>query len=87
MTAAASGRVTYSGSSYDGYPNAIVIQHNDAFSSLYAFNRKRQVQESAYVTGGQTIAEMGTDVSGRAVLHFEIRCHGKALDPLSYLPR
>lgn len=87
IKAAAGGKVTYSGEGYGGYPNLITIEHNNAFLSVYAFNRKRWVQENASVTTGQTIAEMGSDVSGRAVLLFEIRCHEKALDPLSYLPR
>lgn len=87
IKAAASGKVTYSGGGHGGYPNLITIEHNNAFLSVYAFNRKRWVQENANVAAGQTIAEMGSDVSGRAVLLFEIRCHGKALDPLSYLPR
>jgi len=87
IKAAAGGRVTYSGSGYGGYLNLIIIEHNEAFLSVYAFNRKHWVRENTYVTAGQTIAEMGTDGSGRAMLHFEIRCHGKALDPLSYLPQ
>lgn len=84
--AAATGTVIESHTSKNGYPNLIVIQHNNAFSSLYAYNQKRLVSVGKKVTAGQTIAEMGYNSQQKAMLHFEIRCRNKALNPLDYLP-
>ena len=87
VRAAANGIVTYSGLGVSGYDNLITIQHNDAFLSAYAHNRKRLVNQGAEVKAGQIIAEMGTDANKQPSLHFEIRCHGKAINPLPFLPR
>lgn len=87
VRAAASGQVIYSGTGQPGYPNLIIIKHNNAFISVYAQNRKQLVSESARVIAGQAIAEMGDDNSGQGILQFEIRCHGKAMDAWGYLPR
>ena len=85
--ASASGKIVYSGKGFNGYTNLIIIQHNDAFLSAYAHNYRRFINEGTYVASGQRIAEMGADHNKKAVLHFEIRCHGKAVDPLMYLPK
>jgi lipoprotein NlpD len=84
--AAADGQVVYSGSGLIGYGQLIIIKHNKALLSAYAFNRKLLVEEGHAVTGGQLIAEMGSH-NGQAMLHFEIRNDGKPVDPMSYLPR
>lgn len=86
IKAAAAGTVTYSGDNLQGYGNVIIIQHNEAFLSVYGQNRRRLVGEGVRVNAGQTIAEMGTDTEQNPVLHFEIRCRGKAIDPLPFLP-
>ena len=85
IRAAASGQVIYSGTGLQGYNNLIIIQHNEAFLSVYANNNQRYVREGSRVRGGQVIATMGIDNERRAALHFEIRCRGKAINPLPYL--
>jgi murein DD-endopeptidase MepM/ murein hydrolase activator NlpD len=87
VRAAANGIVTYSGLGVSGYDNLITIQHNDAFLSAYAHNRKRLVNQGTEVKAGQIIAEMGINANKQPSLHFEIRCHGKAINPLPFLPR
>jgi murein DD-endopeptidase MepM/ murein hydrolase activator NlpD len=87
VRAAANGIVTYSGTGIAGYDNLITIQHNDAFLSVYAHNRKRLVSQGTEVKSGQIIAEMGVDANKQPSLHFEIRCHGKAINPLPFLPQ
>jgi len=88
VRAAASGKVVYSGRSPNGYyPNLIIIQHNKTFLSTYAYNQKRLVKVGERVIAGQKIAEMGVNPKNQATLYFEIRCHGKAVDPLAYLPK
>lgn len=84
--AAAAGKVVYSGNGLISFGNLVIIKHNDAYLSAYAYNRKLVVAEGALVKAGQKIAETGkTDANG-PVLHFEIRKHGKPVDPLRHLP-
>lgn len=83
--AAASGMVVYSGDGVRGYGNLLIIKHNDSYLSAYAYNKKLLVRIGEWVRVGQTIAEMGRNNAGRAVLHFEIRHNGKPVDPKHYL--
>ena len=86
VKAAAAGSVIYSGYGVNGYYNLIILRHNDAFMSIYANNQMRLVNEGQYVRSGQEIAKMGFASSQQPLLYFEIRCQGKAVDPLRYLP-
>ncbi|OUD13208.1 peptidoglycan DD-metalloendopeptidase family protein [Thioflexithrix psekupsensis] len=86
IRAAAAGQVIHSSDGLQGYRHLIIIQHNPAFLSVYANNQRRLVREGTRVTSGQVIADMGLDNQQQAALHFEIRCQGKAVDPLPYLP-
>lgn len=85
--AAAAGTVTHSENLLNGYRNLIIIQHNQAFSSLYANNAQRRVATGQRVVAGQLIADLGTNSNHQPVLYFEIRCGDKTLAPLEYLPR
>ena len=85
--AAASGQVVYSGVGFVGYRELIIIKHTDRWLSAYAQNRQRLVQEGEQVAAGQRIALLGRQAPLGAVLHFEIRCNGKPVDPLHYLPK
>jgi len=86
VLAASAGQVVYSGSGLIGYGQLIIIKHNDAFLSAYGYNRKLLVEEGDRVAGGQEIASMGEGPGKIPVVHFEIRLHGKPVDPLRYLP-
>lgn len=83
--ATASGKVVYSGHGLRGYGNLIIIKHNNIFLTAYAHNRSVFVKEGASVKAGQTIAEMGHTGTQRTMLHFEIRQHGRPVNPLIYL--
>jgi lipoprotein NlpD len=87
VRAAEGGKVVYVGASVKAYGRLIVIKHDGHFVTAYGNNRKLLVKEGAVVTQGQTIAEMGTDKGGSAVLKFEVRKDGKPVDPLTYLPK
>jgi septal ring factor EnvC (AmiA/AmiB activator) len=65
----------------------LIIQHNQAFSSVYANLRNLQVNPGKRVAAGQLIATLGTDTLNRPVLYFEIRCWDKAINSLDYLPK
>lgn len=83
--AAATGTVTQSENLTNGY-HSLIIQHNNAFSSVYGHLRNPQVKTKNRVPSGQLIAKMETDASRQPSFYFEIRCGDKPLNPLDYLP-
>ncbi len=87
VRAAAGGKVVYAGSGLSGYGRLIIIKHNNDFLSAYAHNRKLIAREGQWVKKGEVIAQMGRSGTDRTQLHFEIRKHGRPVDPLRYLPK
>ncbi len=87
IKAAASGRVVYAGSALRGYGNLVIIKHSDDYLSAYAHADKILVKEKQVVNVGQTVAKMGSTGTNQVMLHFEIRYHGKSVNPLKFLPR
>jgi len=85
VTAFADGKVL-SVQELDGYGLAVVIQHTDGFSTLYAHLGQALVEQGATVKRGDKIALSGHsgDVTGPH-LHFEIIYNGKYLNPEFYL--
>jgi murein DD-endopeptidase MepM/ murein hydrolase activator NlpD len=82
------GRVLYVGQSLSGYGLIVVIDHGDAWSSVYAHLSRALVKRGSVVRKGQRIAYSGN--SGRSSgphLHFEIRKGADPLDPLLFLPK
>ena len=86
VQAAGPGTVVYAGSGLRGYGQLIILKHDDTFLSAYAHNRKILVRENDSVSQGQTIAEVGGDPADPTRLYFEIREHGKSVDPEPLLP-
>jgi lipoprotein NlpD len=85
ITAAAAGKVIYSGSDLRGYGKLVIIKHNSNYLSVYAHNSLILAKEGQQVSRGQKIAEMGNTDSNTVKLHFEIRRQGKSVDPSKYL--
>lgn len=86
ILAAASGEIVYAGSGLASYGQLLIIKHNDSWLSAYGFNSVLLVREGDKVAAGQEVAEMGQDLAGVAMLHFEIRRAGQPVDPSIYLP-
>lgn len=87
VKAAEAGRVTYSGNGLGAYGNVVIVAHGGGFTTLYAHNRRNRVRKGERVERGEQLAEVGA--SGNATgphLHFELRRHDRARDPLLYLP-
>ena len=87
VLASNSGTIVYSGDGLRGYGELIIIKHENNLLSAYAHNSKRLVKEGETVKQGQVIAKSGTNPSGTALLHFEIRKNGQPVNPLGYLPK
>jgi len=86
VAASAGGKVVYAGMGLRGYGKLIIVKHNGTYLSAYAHNKEILVKEGQQVAKGQKIAEMGNTDADQVKLHFEIRRHGKPVDPLRYLP-
>lgn len=87
VIAASAGRVVYSGNGLVGYGNLIIINHGGDYLSAYGHNRELLVHEGDTVKNGQLIARMGKADNGQPYLHFEIRRHGRPVDPMPLLPK
>ena len=86
--AANKGEVVYAGrDDVQGIGNLLIIRHGDRYLSAYGHNSRMLVTEGDTVRSGQQIAEIGSDMDGDPVLHFEIRFDGKPTDPVKVLPR
>ncbi|HTY80331.1 MAG TPA: M23 family metallopeptidase [Candidatus Bathyarchaeia archaeon] len=85
VRAAAAGRVTFSGRQ-SSYGRVIKIDHPNGLRTIYAHNSRNFVKTGDRVKAGAIIAAVGQ--TGRATtnhLHFEVRRHGVARDPLPLL--
>ncbi len=68
-----------------GYGNEIAINHGFGYESIYAHLNKILVSKGDTITRGQLIGELGS--TGRSTgphLHYEIRFHNKAVNPMYY---
>jgi lipoprotein NlpD len=86
VVASAGGKVVYAGTGIRGYGKLVIVKHNGTYLTAYAHNQDIVVKEGQAVARGQKIAEMGNTDSEQVKLHFEIRRHGKPVDPIKYLP-
>ena len=79
------GRVIYA-DWYGGYGNAVIIDHGNGMTTLYAHCSELYVKDGDMVEKGQPISAVGsTGFSTGPHLHFELRANGEPLDPATYL--
>lgn len=82
---AADGVVTYVGNSIKSYGEMVIVKHNADYLSVYANNGKILVHEGQHLQRGERMAM--TTQGDNAHWHFEIRYHGKPVDPAKLLPK
>ncbi len=85
---AAAGRGCVQSAGYDGggYGNLVVIEHRAGMTSWYAHLDTIAVRPGQCLVAGNPIGTVGsTGNSTGPHLHFELRLHGAAIDPLSGL--
>ncbi len=83
-----SGKVEAISYSKYAYGNAVLVNHGNKLTSLYAHLSKIEVNEGEEVTTLTKLGEMGA--TGRSFgdhLHLEIRENGIPINPYSVLPR
>jgi murein DD-endopeptidase MepM/ murein hydrolase activator NlpD len=84
--AAASGTVIWCGW-MSGYGNLVMIDHHNGLVTLYGHNTSVAVSCNQQVSQGQVVSYSGcTGFCTGPHVHFEVRLHGSAVDPLGYLP-
>jgi len=81
------GIVTFSGWKSE-YGRVVIVQHDDGTESVYGHNAKNLVKAGSQVDEATVLGLSGS--TGRSTgphLHFEVRKHGKAVNPVPYLNR
>ena len=80
-----SGKVLYS-SWFKGYGNMIIIDHEKNYYTVYAHVEEAFKAKGDVVESGEVIATVGdTGSMTGAKLYFEVRHHGKPVNPLEWL--
>jgi murein DD-endopeptidase MepM/ murein hydrolase activator NlpD len=86
IMAADEGVVEYAGYKSGGLGNAIIINHNNGFKTVYGHMKSVKVKKGQIVEKGDVIGIMGsTGHSTGTHLHFEIYLNGNLKNPTSYL--
>lgn len=85
IIAAGSGTIVYA-ARLGSYGNLIKIRHSDGYETRYAHLKsfRKGIRKGKYVKKGHTIGYVGN--TGRSTgphLHFELRKHGNAINPLN----
>ena len=84
VRAIAKGRVVFA-EWMRGFGNLLIIDHGDAYLSIYGNNEALLKQVGQAVQGGDTVATVGnTGGNPESGLYFEIRRQGQPIDPLSW---
>ncbi len=85
VRAVCDGEVLYA-SWFKGYGNMIIIDHGNSYYTVYAHADNIYKKEGDRVKTGDIIATAGDSGSMNGPgLHFEVRHHGKSLDPVKWL--
>lgn len=85
VTAAGGGTVISAGW-YGGYGNYVLIDHGGGMATGYGHLSQIFVGNGQQIQRGQAIGAVGsTGASTGPHLHFEVRIHGKPVDPTTYL--
>ena len=85
--AACSGEVLYA-SWFKGYGNMMIIEHGDNYHTIYAHMEESFKAKGDLVETGEVIATVGD--TGSIIgpgLYFEVRHHGKPLDPVQWIKK
>ena len=81
------GKVIYS-NWFKGYGNMIIIDHGNSYYTVYAHMEETFKSKGDEVIAGEVIATVGDTGSMRgAKLYFEVRHHGKPINPLKWLQK
>ena len=85
VRAVADGRVVFA-DWLRGFGNLLIVDHGDAYMSLYGNNESLYKRVGDEIRGGEAVAAVGAS-GGNADsgLYFELRYQGRPLDPLDWV--
>jgi septal ring factor EnvC (AmiA/AmiB activator) len=87
VRAVAAGRVVYA-DWMRGFGNLLIVDHGEAYLSIYGNNESLLKQPGEAVSAGESIATVGASGGNEeSGLYFELRHLGKSFDPLRWLKR
>lgn len=75
------GEVVYAGNGIGGFEQLVIVRHADDLLSAYSFNGTTRVAEQQLIKAGQKVADISNTGRGSQKLHFELRKHGKPINP------
>lgn len=81
------GKILYA-SWFKGYGNMIIVDHGDNYYTVYAHAEEFFASKGDIVEKGEVVATVGD--TGSLIgpsLHFEVRHHGKPVDPLKWIKK
>ena len=82
VAASRSGTVSFVSESVKGYGKMVILDHGNAFQTVYAYNAANLVSKGQKVRQGETIAHTGVSSRNQMpALHFEIRKSHQPLNP------
>jgi len=81
------GRILYA-SWFKGYGNMVIIDHGESYYTVYAHAEELFASKGAVIEKGEVVATVGDtgSLSGPG-LHFEVRYHGRPVDPLKWMKK
>ena len=86
VQAVAKGSVEYTSEDFASYGPIVILNHGDGFFTLYAHLSDILVSVGQQITAGQIVGRVGDTGSLKgAILHFEVRKGGTALNPQDWL--
>ncbi len=84
VKAGAHGRVVFS-AWMRGFGNLLIVDHGDAYLSIYGNNDSLLKQVGQSVKGGETVATVGNSGGNpESGLYFELRYQGQPIDPMKW---
>ena len=85
VRAVAAGQVVYA-DWMRGFGNLLIVDHGEAYLSIYANNESLLKQTGDPVAAGETLATVGASGGNeQSGLYFELRHLGRAFDPLRWV--
>jgi murein DD-endopeptidase MepM/ murein hydrolase activator NlpD len=82
----AKGTVIIAANYNDGYGNKVVVDNGYGYETIYAHLNKILVHTGQELELGELIGQVGnTGISQAPHLHYEIRYHGQAINPLKFI--
>ncbi len=78
------GTVAYA-APFTGFGNLVIVDHGAQIYTLYGYLSTIAVNKGERVEKGGRVGEVGVSPTGQAVVYFEVRVDGKAVDPLQWL--